>query len=221
MRKAVRIAGRDVLFVMAAQAEYGPHLQRLFTPVMTGVGPVEAGVRLGAELSWLKSEKALPDLVVSLGSAGSRTLEQTEIYQAVSVAYRDIDASPLGFEKGATPFLDLPLTVPLPFRIPDIREATLSTGAAIISGSAYDAIAEDMVDMETFACLRACQLFGVPLVGLRGISDGAADLRHVGDWKEYLHVIDEKLADAVTRLEQAIGSGALEFGPSHEDAESD
>ncbi len=220
MRKAVRIAGRDVLFVMAAQAEYGPHLQRLFTPVMTGVGPVEAGVRLGAELSWLKSEKALPDLVVSLGSAGSRTLEQTEIYQAVSVAYRDIDASPLGFEKGATPFLDLPVTVPLPFRIPDIREATLSTGAAIISGSAYDAIVEDMVDMETFACLRACQLFGVPLVGLRGISDGAADLRHVGDWKEYLHVIDEKLADAVTRLEQAIGSGALQSGPSR-DAETE
>ncbi|MER8435062.1 5'-methylthioadenosine/S-adenosylhomocysteine nucleosidase [Mesorhizobium sp. M1312] len=221
MRKAVRIAGRDVLFVMAAQAEYGPHLQRLFTPVMTGVGPVESGVRLGAELSWLKSEKALPDLVVSLGSAGSRALEQTEIYQAVSVAYRDIDASPLGFEKGATPFLDLPVTVPLPFRIPDIREATLSTGAAIISGSAYDAIVEDMVDMETFACLRACQLFGVPLVGLRGISDGAADLRHVGDWKEYLHVIDEKLADAVMRLEQAIGSGALQFGPSHQDAKSD
>ncbi|RWP42513.1 MAG: 5'-methylthioadenosine/S-adenosylhomocysteine nucleosidase [Mesorhizobium sp.] len=220
MRKAVRIAGRDVLFVMAAQAEYGPHLQRLFTPVMTGVGPVEAGVRLGAELSWLKSEKALPDLVVSLGSAGSRTLEQTEIYQAVSVAYRDIDASPLGFEKGATPFLDLPVTVPLPFRIPGIREATLSTGAAIISGSAYDAIGEDMVDMETFACLRACQLFGVPLVGLRGISDGAADLRHVGDWKEYLHVIDEKLADAVTRLEQAIGSDTLQFGPSH-DAETE
>ncbi len=221
MRNVVRIAGRDVVFVMAAEAEYGPHLRRLFTPVMTGVGPVEAGVRLGAELSWLKSEKALPDLVVSLGSAGSRTLEQTEIYQAVSVAYRDIDASPLGFEKGATPFLDLPVTVPLPFRIPDIREATLSTGAAIISGSAYDAIAQDMVDMETFACLRACQMFGVPLVGLRGISDGAADLRHVGDWKEYLHVIDEKLADAVMRLEQAIGSGALEFGPSHEDAQSD
>jgi adenosylhomocysteine nucleosidase len=220
MRKAVRIAGRGVLFVMAAQAEYGPHLQRLFTPVMTGVGPVEAGVRLGAELSWLKSEKALPDLVVSLGSAGSRTLEQTEIYQAVSVAYRDIDASPLGFEKGATPFLDLPVTVPLPFRIPGIGVATLSTGAAIISGSAYDAIGEDMVDMETFACLRACQLFGVPLVGLRGISDGAADLRHVGDWKEYLHVIDEKLADAVTRLEQAIGSDALQFGPSH-DAETE
>jgi adenosylhomocysteine nucleosidase len=207
--KVSRIGGKSVLFVMAAQAEYGPHLRKLFTPLMTGVGPVEAGVRLGAELSRLQSEKALPDLIVSLGSAGSRTLEQAEIYQAISVSYRDIDASPLGFEKGATPFLDLPVTVPLPLRIPDIREATLSTGGAIISGAAYDAIAADMVDMETFACLRACQLFGLPLIGLRGISDGAADLRHVGDWTEYLHVIDEKLADAVGRLEQAVTDGLL------------
>ncbi|UCI19081.1 5'-methylthioadenosine/S-adenosylhomocysteine nucleosidase [Mesorhizobium sp. B2-1-8] len=209
MSNIVRIGGKDVLFVMAAQAEYGPHLQRLFTPLMTGVGPVEAGVRLGAELSWLKSEKALPDLVVSLGSAGSRTLEQAEIYQAISVSYRDIDASPLGFEKGATPFLDLPVTVPLPLRISEIKEATLSTGGAIITGAAYDTIEADMVDMETFACLRACQLFDIPIIGLRGISDGAADLRHVGDWTEYLHVIDEKLADAVMRLERAIGSGLL------------
>ena len=205
------LSGKSVLFVMAVEAEYGPHLTRLFTPVMTGVGPVEAGVRLGAEFARLKAEKMLPDLVVSLGSAGSRTLEQTEIYQVVSVAYRDIDASPLGFEKGATPFLDLPVAVPLPFRIPGIRQATLSTGGAVISGAAYDAIAADMVDMETFACLRACQLFGLPLIGLRGISDGAADLKHVNDWKEYLHVIDEKLAGAVGRLEQAIASDALQL----------
>ncbi|MDX8527739.1 5'-methylthioadenosine/S-adenosylhomocysteine nucleosidase [Mesorhizobium sp. MSK_1335] len=205
-----RLSGRSVLFVMAVEAEYGPHLKNLFTPLMTGVGPVEAGVRLGAELSALKAEGALPDLVVSLGSAGSRKLEQAEIYQAVSVSYRDMDASPLGFEKGATPFLDLPVTVPLPLVIPGVRSATLSTGGAIVTGAAYDAIDADMVDMETFACLRACQLFGVPLIGLRGISDGAADLRHVNDWTEYLHVIDEKLAVAIGLLEQAIGGGLLE-----------
>ncbi|UDL92079.1 5'-methylthioadenosine/S-adenosylhomocysteine nucleosidase [Mesorhizobium sp. PAMC28654] len=221
MGRAIRIGGKDILFAMAAEAEYGPHLKQLFAPFMTGVGPVEAGVRLGAQLSRMKSRKELPDLVVSLGSAGSRTLEQTEIYQAVSVSYRDMDASPLGFEKGATPFLDLPVTVPLTLRIPGIREATLSTGGAIITGAACDAIGADMVDMETFACLRACQLFDIPLVGLRGISDGAADLRHVGDWTEYLHVIDEKLADAVMRLDQAIASGALRLELSQEDVGSD
>jgi adenosylhomocysteine nucleosidase len=203
------IAGKTVLFVMAAEAEYGPHLRRLFTPLMTGVGPVEAGVRMGAEMARLQGQGALPNLVVSLGSAGSRTLEQTGVYQAVSVGYRDMDASPLGFEKGITPFLDLPAIVPLPLRIPGIAEATLSTGAAIVSGAAYDAIAEDMVDMETFAVLRACQLFAVPLIALRGISDGAAELSHVGDWTEYLHIIDEKLAAAVERLSEALATGTL------------
>ncbi|MDH6230269.1 adenosylhomocysteine nucleosidase [Mesorhizobium soli] len=206
---ATKLGGKSVLFVMAVDAEYGPHLQNLFVPLMTGVGPVEAGVALGAELARLEAERALPDLVVSLGSAGSRTLEQTEVYQAVSVSYRDMDASALGFPKGATPFLELPIAVPMSLRIPGVPEARLSTGAAIVSGSAYDAIDADMVDMETFAALRACQHFDLPLIGLRGISDGAAELRHVGDWTEYLHVIDEKLAAAVARLAEALADGTL------------
>ncbi|MFY0989758.1 5'-methylthioadenosine/S-adenosylhomocysteine nucleosidase [Halomonas sp. C05BenzN] len=204
------LGGRDILFVMAADAEYGPHLKRRIEPLMTGVGPVEAAVELSAALATLARDERLPHLVVSLGSAGSRVLEQTEIYQATGVSYRDMDASPLGFEKGATPFLDLPATLPLPLRVPGIREASLSTGANIVSGSAYDAIAAEMVDMESYACLRACMRFGVPLVILRGISDGRTELRHVDDWTAYLHVIDEKLATAVDRLGEAIAEGLLE-----------
>jgi adenosylhomocysteine nucleosidase len=49
----------------------------------------------------------------------------------------------------------------------------------------------------------------VPLVVLRGISDGKAELNHIDDWTEYLHVIDEKLAGAVDRLDVAIGEGLL------------
>lgn len=66
-----------------------------------------------------------------------------------------------------------------------------------------------MVDMETFAVLRASQFFSVPLLGLRGISDGAADLKQVGDWTEYLHIIDERLANAVDRLADALADGTL------------
>ncbi|KSV86758.1 MULTISPECIES: 5'-methylthioadenosine/S-adenosylhomocysteine nucleosidase [unclassified Sinorhizobium] len=203
------VAGRRVLYVMAVDAEYGTHLKQRIKPLMTGVGPVEAAVVLTRTLAELAAERALPDLVVSLGSAGAARLEQTEVYQAVSVGYRDMDASPLGFEKGATPFLDLPAVVPLPLRIPGVPEARLSTGANIVSGAAYEAIDADMVEMETFAVLRACQSFGVPLIALRGISDGKAELKHVSDWTEYLHVIDEKLAAVIDRLENAISSGAI------------
>ena len=203
------VAGKSLLYVMAVDAEYGVHLRERISPLMTGVGPVEAAVKLTRTLAELAHRNSLPDLVISLGSAGSARLEQAEVYQATSVAYRDMDASPLGFEKGATPFLDLPITVDLPLRIPGVKTASLSTGANIVSGAAYETIAADMVEMETFAVLRACQSFSLPLIGLRGISDGKAELKHIGDWTEYLHVIDEKLAAAVDALEKAVKTGEI------------
>ncbi|MEV4607826.1 5'-methylthioadenosine/S-adenosylhomocysteine nucleosidase [compost metagenome] len=206
-----RLGRHVVLFVMAVDAEYGPHLKSRIKPLMTGVGPIEAAIVLSHALTKLQAKNEMPDLIVSLGSAGSRTLEQTEVYQASSVAYRDMDASPLGFEKGRTPFLDHPAIMPLPLRIPGVPEAALSTGGNIVSGAAYDLIAADMVDMETFAIMRCCQLFGIPLIGLRGISDGKAELKHVDNWTEYLHVIDEKLAGVIDRLGNALESGNLAF----------
>ena len=203
------LGGVPTLFVMAAEAEYGPALKARFTPLMTGIGPIEAALAMGMVLTRLQTEGRLPRLVVSLGSAGSARLEQGAIYQAASVSWRDIDASPLGFEKGITPLLDLPATLPLPIRIPDIPTASLSTGGNVVSGAAYADIAEDMVDMESFAVQRACQQFGLPLVALRGISDGAEELAHIGDWTRYLDVIDGRLADAVDLLRDHLSSGAV------------
>ena len=195
-----------ILFVMAAQPEYGPALRARIQPLMTGIGPVEAAVQLTAALARMDR---LPRLIVSLGSAGSARLAQTEVYQVGAVAWRDIDASALGFARGCTPLLDLPRVIDLPHRIPGLPVASLSTGADIVSGPAYAAIEEDMVDMETFAHLRAAQHFGVPLIGLRGISDGAADLGGMDDWTRYLQVIDGKLAAAVDLLRDALAQGRL------------
>jgi adenosylhomocysteine nucleosidase len=203
--------GRRFLFVMATQHEYGPHLRRKITPLITGVGPVEAAVATAAALAELAAEKALPDAVVSLGSAGSRTLDHAGLYQIASVSYRDMDATALGFDKGKTPFLDLPVVVSVPARLPGIPSASIATGASIVSGAAYDGIDADMVDMESFAVLRAADRFGVPMIGLRGISDGRADLTGLHDWTEYLHIIDEKLASAVDLMANAITDGRISF----------
>lgn len=193
---------KSVLFLMATELEYGDHLRDLFKPVFISIGPVEAAINTTQTLSTLKNNGTLPDLVVSLGSAGSQKLVQTEVYQVSSVSWRDMDASALGVEKGVTPFLDLPSTLSMPQLIADFPSATLSTGANVVSGKAYNAVEADMVDMETYAVLRACQTFSVPLFGLRGISDGQKELQHAMDWRQYLHIVDEKLANAVMKLKQ-------------------
>lgn len=203
-----RIAGHAVLFVMAVPAEYGPALQGRITPLMTGVGPVEAALATGAALARLAAAGTLPDLVICLGSAGARHLEQTAVYQASRVAYRDMDASALGFPRGVTPLSDLPPELPL-LQVPGLPAARLATGASVVSGAGYDAIDADMVDMETYAVARACMAHGVPLIGLRGISDGEAPLGGMLDWTRYLDVIDDRLAAALDVVEAELARGLL------------
>lgn len=198
------IGTKRVLFVMAVDAEYGPHLRARFTPLLTGVGPIEAALGMGIALQDMALRNALPDLVVSLGSAGSRTCSLGGIFQIASVSWRDMDASRLGFPKGVTPLSDHPVDLPLetPLALPLAR---LSTGANVVGGDAYAGIDADMVDMETFAVARACGRFDVPLMGLRGVSDGPGELDHIDSWTELLGLIDERLAQAVDLLPGAIG----------------
>jgi adenosylhomocysteine nucleosidase len=132
----------DILYVMATELEYGPELKSRITPLITGVGPIEAAIVLTEHLTRLSADDRLPLLVVSLGSAGSAELEQCGLYQASEVSWRDMDASAIGFAPGVVPFLDLPATLKLGPFVPGIAMATLSTGANVVSGSAYDGIVE-------------------------------------------------------------------------------
>ena len=204
-----RYGAVTVLPVMAAPAEYGAHLRARIQPLMTGIGPVEAAVSLTAALARLEATGDRPDLIVSLGSCGSRVLEHAAVYQVSSVGYRDMDASALGFPKGVTPLSDLPAILPLPCPIPGVPTATLSTGANVVSGVGYDAIDADMVDMETWALVRAAQTFDVPLVALRGVSDGRAELTALEDWTSILHHVDENLATVWDRLKAVLEAQGL------------
>lgn len=198
------IGDRRVAFVMACAPEYGPALRARIEPLMTGVGPIEAALSVGVALAEAEAAGSLPDVMVSLGSAGSRRCRLGEVYQVASVAWRDMDASLLGFVRGVTPFVDHPACVALTTPVEDLPVATLSTGADVVGGVGYDAIDADMVDMETFAVWRACARFGVELIGLRGISDGPGELDGIDGWTELLGVIDERLAVAVDMLKEAL-----------------
>jgi adenosylhomocysteine nucleosidase len=191
---------KSVLCVMAAEPEYGPGLRARIRPLITGVGPVEAAAAVGQALAGLQAEGALPDLIVSLGSAGSRTLDHARVYRIASVSYRDMDASALGFPKGETPYPRIPAVLPLADGPAALPTARLATGASVVSGVAHDAIDADMVDMETFAVVRAAARFGVPVMGLRGVSDGRSDLSRLEHWTDALAEVDQALAAALDLL---------------------
>lgn len=199
------VADRRILFVMALGQEYLAQLQRRFVPLFTGVGPIEAAIATTQALAELAAAGALPDLLVSLGSAGSRRRPLGSVHQISRVGWRDMDASALGFAPGLTPFSDHPRWLDLATPLP-LPTATLSTGADVVTGARYDAINADLVDMETFAVARAAARFGVPVMGLRGVSDGPGELTGIEGWTALLKHLDERLAEAVDGLE-AIASG--------------
>ena len=145
--------------------------------------------------------------------------------QVNRISWRDMDASRLGFEKGVTPFADHPAEIELPTPIDGVPTASLSTGSDVVGGAAWDGIEADLVDMETFAVVRACQRFDVPVIGLRGVSDGPGNLREIGGWAKLLERLDEHLAKAVDLLPEALNrlqgerrQGGLDADPTPEDA---
>lgn len=195
-----RFGPKTALCVMAAEPEYGPALRSRIRPLITGVGPVEAAVATAHALEGLRAGDGLPDVIVSLGSAGSRALDHARVYRVTEVSYRDMDASALGFPKGETPYPRLPAVLALADGPAALPTARLATGGSVVSGAGYDAVDADMVDMETFAVVRAAARFGVPVIGLRGVSDGRSDLTELSHWTDALAEIDLRLAEALDLL---------------------
>ncbi|KHS47677.1 5'-methylthioadenosine/S-adenosylhomocysteine nucleosidase [Novosphingobium subterraneum] len=199
MVELTQLGTKRALFVMAAEPEYGPHLRARFVPLITGIGPVEAALHTGIALARLEAAGTLPDLIVCLGSAGSRRCALGSIHQIGSVSWRDMDASALGVEPGVVPYLDEPKDLPLDTPL-DLPIATLSSGGDVVSGDHWNRVSADMVDMETYAVARAARTFGVPLMGLRGVSDGPGELAGAHDWHKLLGYLDGELAKAVDLL---------------------
>ncbi len=81
----------------------------------------------------------------------------------------------------------------------------------VLRGRDYHQLHAELADMETFAVVRVCERFGLPLMGLRGVSDGPTGNGSVRDWEAPLELLDSRLAEAIDlipavlrRLPQAI-----------------
>jgi adenosylhomocysteine nucleosidase len=201
---SISFLGKRTVVVMAASAEYGEHLQTIIQPYWIGVGILQAAMNITKLLERAKYRNDLPELILNIGSAGSNKFERGDIYQISSASYRDMDASPFGFEKGKIPFSDKESVLQLHTPLNNIKKATISSGSNVIdvngtTGKSYKDIKEDMVDMETYALAWVASDYNIPVIGLRGVSDGKSQVKGISCWEDYLHIIDSKLYDIIKK----------------------
>ena len=93
MEPAHSLFKNNFLFVTATHQQFDPELGRRIRTLVTGVGPTKAAIGVSLHLLDVVSDGNKPDLVVSLGSAGSRRCETGTIWQVSSASWRDMDTT--------------------------------------------------------------------------------------------------------------------------------
>ena len=135
-----------------------------------GVGKVNAA------FNTLKAiQKYTPDTVINFGTAGSLDPNINGLVEVSKFLQRDMDASPLGFEIGQTPFEN------------DIEITFGREGVTCGSGDKFvtsvPKLQTDIVDMEAFAIAKVCKLENIDFRCFKFISDNA-DNEAKNDWVE-------------------------------------
>lgn len=146
--------------------------------VHLGVGKVQAAATLAAVLA----DRARPDLVVNVGTAGGlRGQPQATVVSVGRVLQHDLDVDGLSAFVGR-PLPGGPLVLDAgPFEVGD---ATLATGDhLVLDAGARDGLATraEVVDMEGYAIAAVCAAQGIAVRMLKAVSDGA-DEGAVDDW---------------------------------------
>ncbi len=157
-----------ILVLVALQDELDANDIPDFKVYYTGVGKINAATKTLQVI-----QKHSPDLIINFGTAGSLNSQLSGLIEAGSFYQRDMDASPLGFEIGQTPFED---EKEISF---GRQGVSCGTGDKFVTSSPK--LKTDIVDMEAFAMAKVCKLQNIDFRCFKFISDNA-DTEAKEDW---------------------------------------
>jgi len=170
------------MIILAALQEEIPTIHVEPNVFVTGLGKVNAALtatRLIMEHS--------PQLVVNFGTAGSVSSEHTQgLVECTGYIQRDMDCSPLGFDKYVTPYEEGGHLLGTP-------EIVCASGDSFMTDAAeLPATGVHIVDMEAYAMAKVCREFGIQFRCFKYISDNA-DENASDDWSTFAHAKAEAL----------------------------
>lgn len=176
---------QNPLFVFALKAEAGTFFSE-FQTVFTGIGKVNATYRLLKAIQHYQ-----PDIIINLGTAGGFGLKKGEIICCTDFVQRDMDVTPLGFEKFVTPFEEnKPVVLSYGISKNGIKKAVCGSGDCFEIN--HTTSLYQVVDMEAYALAKVSKAENIPFLCLKYISDGADD-NAATDWQEEVKLASEKL----------------------------
>ena len=162
----------NILIVCALEQETDNELDG-WDVIYTGVGKVNATYKLTRYLP-LNFDY---DLIINYGTGASKVYNG--IVDCTRFIQRDMDATPMGFKIGETPFEDSPSMIDFShIKNPIGKNLTCYTGDSFVTDmTPYD----DVVDMESYALAKVCKHFGKDFISFKYITDdGNAD-----DWETF------------------------------------
>ncbi len=151
---------KKIVLIVALEVELPQIELPNFKIEYCGVGKINATHKT---LEVVKNDN--PDLIINYGTAGSLRRDLKGLYEVSKFLQRDMDATPLGFKIGETPF-------------DNITEIDFGrTGLSCSTGDNFvispPSLKTDLVDMEAYAIAKVCWLSGIDFMCFKYISDDA------------------------------------------------
>ena len=137
----------------------------------SGLGKINAAIK---SVEIIKSYN--PKKIINYGSCGAINTELSGIIKVNKFYQHDIDCTPLGFERGITPYDNIQEIV-----FEESQGYSCASGDYFVSDK--NTISSDIVDMEAYAIAKTCKIFGVEFDCYKYISDNA-DSEAANNWKE-------------------------------------
>lgn len=157
-----------------------------------GVGKVNAALTAAAQLADRPTR-----LVINIGTAGSHYFSAGQLVVARRFMQRDMDATPMGFALGETPF-EQPLLLDNGLPVSGLPEATCFTGDSFVT-EPHPELTFELIDMEAYAIAKACARWSHRFVCVKFISDGANG-QAAADWPSALSMATDALIQSLPRL---------------------
>ena len=136
-------------------------------------------------------EKHSPQQIINFGTAGSLDAKIKGLVEVSSFFQRDMDATPLGFEAGQTPFEE---DIEITFGRDGV---SCGTGDKFVTSTPK--LKTDIVDMEAFAIAKVCKLKNIDFRCFKFISDNA-DSEAKNDWVDNVSLGTKLFIEKISNL---------------------